>query len=139
MNKLILSGRPTRDPGISYLGDGDNQKIIAKFQMASNRIYKREGEPPADFLPIVAFGRQAKFIEQYVKKGMLIQITGPVRNNDYVNKDGQKVYGYQVIAESVEIMQSKGTEAEQPVDEDGYMQMPEGAEPPFEAAQKDEE
>lgn len=107
MNKLILSGRPTRDPEIFYTGEGDNQKTVARFTMASNRIYKRENEPTADFVPCVAFGRQAKVIEEYVKKGMLIQITGPLRNNDYINKDGQKVYSFQVIVESIEIMEKK--------------------------------
>lgn len=121
MNKLILSGRPTRDPEIIYSGEGESQKAVAKFTMASNRIYKRENEPTADFIPCVAFGRQAKFIEQYVRKGMLIQITGPLRNNDYTNKNGEKVYGFQVVAETVEIFENKqATQDEQPVDEDGY-------------------
>ena len=73
MNRLTLSGRPTRDPEITYTtGESENQKAIAKFTLASNRIYKREGEPSADFIPVVAFGRTAKFIEQYVRKGMRI-------------------------------------------------------------------
>lgn len=121
MNKLILSGRPTRDPEIFYTGEGDNQKIAARFTMASNRIHKREGYPEADFIPIVAFGRQAKFIESYIKKGILIQITGPLQNNDYTNKDGEKVYGFQVVAETVEIFEKKQAAQDEPqVDEEGY-------------------
>lgn len=121
MNKLILSGRPTREPEIIHTGEGDKQKTTAKFTMASNRIHKREGYPDADFLPIVAFGRTAKFIEAYVKKGMLIQITRPVQNNDYTNKDGEKVYSYQVVAETVEIYEKKQATQDAPaVDEEGY-------------------
>lgn len=135
MNKLILSGRPTRNPEIIYTGGGENQKAIAKFTLASNRIFKRENEPLADFIPCVAFGRQAKFIEQYVKKGMLIQITGPLRNNDYTNKDGQKVYSFQVVVESIEIMEKKGSghDVNSATDAEGYMTMTEEemAEMPF--------
>lgn len=125
MNKLILSGRPTRDPEIIYSGEGESQKAIAKFTMASNRIYKRENEPTADFIPCVAFGRQAKFIEQYVRKGMLIQITGPLRNNDYTNKEGQKVYGFQTVAESVEIMEKKENNQNPALDTEEFMNITE--------------
>lgn len=120
MNKLTLTARPTKDPGIIYTGEGEKQKVTAKFTAASNRIYKREGEADADFIPCVAFGRQAKFIEEYVKKGVLLLLTGPVRNNDYLNKEGVKVFGFQMIVESVELLEKKNSP---PVaDADGYMQ-----------------
>lgn len=139
MNRLILSGRPTRAPGISYVGeDAENQKAIAKFTIASNRIYKREGEPSADFIPVVAFVRQAKFIEQYVKKGMLILISGPLRNNDYTNRDGVKVYSFQMVAETVEILEKKGAAEEALADQEGYTPLDQETEVPFDH-QSDEE
>lgn len=139
MNRLTISGRPTRVPGISYTGEGENQKAIAKFTIASNRIYKKEGEPSADFIPVVAFGRKAEFIEQYVKKGMLILISGPLRNNDYTNKEGAKVYSFQMVAETVEILEKKGTDEEAPTDQDGYTHLDQETEVPFEQQQQDEE
>ena len=132
MNKLILSGRPTREPEILYSGEGENQKEIAKFTMASNRIFKRENEAAADFIPCVAFGRQARVIDQYLRKGMLIQITGPLRNNDYMDKNGRKVYSFQVIVESIEFMEKKSAEAEKAEDEFMNITEEEMAEMPFE-------
>lgn len=139
MNRLMLSGRPTKDPGISYTGEGENQKTIAKFTLASNRIYKREGEPSADFIPVVAFGRTAKFIEQYVRKGMLILISGPLRNNDYTNKEGAKVYSFQMVAETVEILEKKEADEETPTDQEGFTHIDQETEVPFEQKQDDEE
>lgn len=129
MNKLIVSGRPTRDPEIFYSGEGEKQKTVAKFTIASNRIFKREGDASADFIPVVAFGRQAKFIETYIRKGMLIQLTGPLRNNDYVNKEGEKRHSFQMVAETVEIFEKKNESQSQgsapEPDSEGYMQMTE--------------
>lgn len=125
MNKLILSGRPTREPEIKYSGEGERQTVVAKFTLASNRIFKRENEAAADFIPCVAFGRQAKFIEQYIRKGMQILITGPLRNNNYTNKDGNKVYSFQMVAETVEILEKKDSSSHPAPapDEDGYLHM----------------
>lgn len=126
MNKLILSGRPTREPVISYsASEGEKQKVVARFMMASNKIFVREGEASADFIPCVAFGKPAKFIEEYVKKGMLLLVTGALRNNDYVNKDGVKVYGFQLVVDTVEILEKKNENAQPAptVDENGYMHM----------------
>lgn len=126
MNKLILSGRPTKDPQIFYNGDDENQKMTAKFTLAANRMFKRENEPTADFIPCVAFGRQAKVIDQYVKKGMLVLITGRLTNNDYVNQDGVKVYSFQMIIDTIELLEKKDSSAAQPApDEDGYMHITE--------------
>lgn len=137
MNKLILTGRPTRDPQIIYTGEGEKQKMTAKLTLAVNRIFKRENEPTADFIPCVVFGRQAKVVEQYVRKGMLVLITGRLTNNDYINREGVKVYSFQMVVDTVELLESKNSNdapAPEPMtDEDGYMQITEEemAEMPF--------
>lgn len=129
MNKLILTGRPTKDPQIFYTGEGEKQKMTAKLTLAVNRIFKRENEPTADFIPCVAFGRQAKVVEQYVKKGMLVLITGRLTNNDYINREGVKVYSFQMIVDTVELLESKNSNdapAPEPMtDEEGYMHITE--------------
>ena len=111
MNKLILTGRPTTDPEIIYTEEEEKQKILAKFRLASNRIFVREGEATADFIPCIAFGKQAKLIEEYVKKGSRILVTGPIRNNDYTNKHGEKIYGFQMTIETIEFLEKKKSSA----------------------------
>lgn len=106
MNKVIFTARPTKTPEIRYSADG---KAVAKFDCAVNRTFKREGEPDADFFSCVAFGKIAETIEKYVSKGTKILIEGEVRNNNYTNKDGQKVYGTQILVNSFEFCESKGT------------------------------
>lgn len=127
MNQLILSGRPTREPEIIYSGSGERQCVIAKFTQAANRIYKREGEATADFIPCVAFGHTAKLIEKYVRKGTYILVRGRLANNDYINKEGVKVYSFQMIVEGVELLEKKNgnANAEGISDENGYMQITE--------------
>lgn len=133
MNRLIISGRPTDEPRIFYSGSGEEAKTIVRFTIASNRIFKKEGETNADFIPCVAFGKTAKTIETYVHKGSHILITGPLRNNNYEDKDGRKVYGYQMVTETVELLDKKKEQMEIPEDADGYLQIPEEmlAEMPF--------
>ena len=68
MNKVILVGRLTRDPEIRY-SQGANAMAIARFSIAVDRRFKREGEPDADFFNCSAFGKQAEFVERYLKQG----------------------------------------------------------------------
>ena len=89
MNKHVLTGRPTADPEISYFDKDGEQKMMAKFTLASNHMHDKD----ADFFRCVAFGKKADFVEKYVKKGMHLLITGPERNNNYKDKEGKTVYG----------------------------------------------
>lgn len=132
MNKFITIGRLPRDPEIRY-SQGANQTAIARFSLAVNRRFKREGEPDADFFNYTAFGKQAEFVEKYLKKGTKVVITGRVQNDNYTNKEGQKVYSVQVIVEEIEFAESKnaaGNTVSSPSGavEDGFMSIPEGAE-----------
>ena len=107
MNKVIVMGRLTRDPEISSSTSGT---VFARFNIAVDRKFKREGEPDADFFSCSAFGKVAEHIEKYFTKGIKVVVTGRLQNNNYTNKDGQKVYETKIIVEETEFCESKKTE-----------------------------
>lgn len=135
MNKVILMGRLTRDPSIRYT-QGENNTCVARYTLAVDRKYKREGEQAADFINCVAFGKTAEFTEKYLKQGTKIVITGRIQTGSYTNKDGNKVYTTDVIVEDCEFAESKNasqnTQPSQPepspTDADGFMNIPDGLE-----------
>lgn len=106
MQKFIAMGRLTRDPETRY-SQGENSTAITKFTLAIDRDFKRANEPDADFFSCVAFGKTAEAAERYLKQGTKIVIVGKVENNNYTNKDGQKVYGVQVRVEEWHFAESK--------------------------------
>lgn len=135
MNKWCAIGRLVRDPEVRY-SQGANATAIARFSIAVNRRFKREGEPDADFFSCVAFGKTAEFVEKYFKQGKQIGVVGRVENDNYTNKDGQKVYGTRVAIDecffcgSSDSNNGSGGEAQnaQPKpDKEGFMDIPEGA------------
>ena len=91
MNKVILMGRLTRDPEIRY-SQGNEQMAIARYTLAVDRRFNRNGEQTADFISCVAFGRSAEFAEKYLKQGTKIVATGRIQTGSYTNRDGNKVY-----------------------------------------------
>lgn len=124
MNKSIFIGRLVADPEIRYT-QGDNAMCIARYRLAVDRKYKRDGESEADFIPCLAFGKSAEFAEKYFRKGMKVAIEGRMQSGSYTNKDGVKVYTMDCVVESQEFCESKGTAQEQPqTGSDGFMQMP---------------
>ena len=107
MNKVILMGRPTRDPEIRY-SQGEQSTAVARYTIAVDRRFRRDGDQQtADFINCVAFGRQGEFAEKYFRKGIKIAITGRIQTGSYTNKDGQRVYTTDVVAENVEFAESK--------------------------------
>src|SRR5574344_2828799 len=88
MNKWCGTGRLTRDPELRQAGE----TAFAKFSIAVQRDFKRDGEPDADFLNCTIFGKRAEALSQYFSKGMKIEITGRIQTGSYTNKDGFKVY-----------------------------------------------
>lgn len=106
MNKTILTGRLTRNPEIRYTA-GANQMAVAHYTLAVDRLIKREGEPTADFIRCVAFGKTAEFSGKYLTKGTKIAVTGRIQTGSYTNRDGQKIYTTDVIVESQEFCESK--------------------------------
>ena len=106
MNKTILMGRLTRDPEVRYSA-GENAMAIARFTLAVNRRFRRDGEQNADFISCVAFGKTAEFIEKYITQGRQICISVRIQTGSYTNKDGQKVYTTEVVVEEVDFADSR--------------------------------
>ena len=96
MNKVILMGRLVRDPEIKYT-TANEPLAVARYTLAVDRKFKRQGEPEADFISCVAFGKSAVFIEKYVKKGQRIAVAGSLSTRNYEDKNGQKRYVTEVI------------------------------------------
>jgi len=111
MNKVILMGRLTREPDVRY-SQGENPMAIARYTLAVDRRFKRDGEQTADFIGCVAFARQAEFVEKYLHQGTKVVVTGRIQTGSYTNKDGQKVYTTDVVAEDHEFAESKSAAAE---------------------------
>ena len=106
MNKVILMGRLTRDPEVRY-SQGEQATAIARYTVAVDRRFKRDGEPTADFIPCVVFGRSAEFTEKYFRKGMQVAVSGRIQTGSYTNREGQKVYTTDVVVEEQEFAESK--------------------------------
>lgn len=111
MNKVILMGRLTKDPEVRY-SQGQNASAVAKFPLAVDRRFKQEGQPSADFINCVSFGKQAEFAEKYLRQGTKIAIVGRIQTGSYTNKDGVKVYTTDVVVEECEFAESKNANQE---------------------------
>ena len=106
MNKVILMGRLTRDPEVRY-SQGATSTAVARFSIAVDRRFKREGEPDADFFNCTAFGKQGEFVEKYLHKGTKVVLSGRIQNDNYTNKEGQQVYGTRIMVDEIEFAESK--------------------------------
>lgn len=137
MNLVILKGRLTRDPEVRY-SQGATPMATAKYSLAVDRKFKREGETSADFINCVAFGKQGEFAEKYLRQGTQILVKGRIQTGSYTNKDGKKVYTTDVVVEEHEFCESKGTSQSNnatqevqavkspfgPSDNEGFMSIP---------------
>jgi len=109
MNKVILMGRLTRDPDVRYT-QGESPAAIARYTLAVDRRFVRRDQQDAqtaDFIGIVAFGKAGEFAEKYLKKGTKVIVTGRIQTGSYTNKEGQKVYTTDIVAEDQEFAESK--------------------------------
>ena len=139
MNKVVLMGRLTRDPDIRYT-QGDKPMAIAKYTLAVDRRFKRDGEPTADFIPCTCFGKSAEFAEKYLRQGIKIAVSGRIQTGSYTNNDGNRVYTTDVMVEEQEFAESKnasqannnnssnnsGQPMPQNTSSDGFMNIPDG-------------
>lgn len=96
-------GRLVRDPDIR----NGNNMTVAKFTLAVDRRFKKEGAPTADFINFVAFGKTGEFVEKYLHKGTKVVASGELQNNNWTDKDGNKRYDMQIVVSSVEFAESK--------------------------------
>ena len=135
MNKVILMGRLTRDPEVRY-GAGENSTAVARYAIAVDRRFKRDGEQNVDFIGCVAFGRNAEFAEKYLRQGTKIVLTGRIQTGSYTNRDGQKVYTTDIVVEEQEFAENKAAgnggqnnysrPSAATSDTDGFMTIPDG-------------
>ncbi len=116
MNKVILMGRLTRDPDMR----GEGQGLVARYSLAVDRRFSRNEENNTDFINIVVFGKGAEFAQNYLKKGTKVLVTGRIQTGSYTNKEGQKVYTTDVIAEDQEFAESKNAAASNGGQSDTY-------------------
>lgn len=128
MNKYVAIGRLTKDPETRYTQE-QNPMAVSRYTLAVDRKFKRDGEPTADFISCVAFGKNGEFAEKYLRKGMKIAICGRIQTGSYTNKDGQKVYTTDVVVEEHDFCERKGQQSEQtpppaPTNPDDFMSVP---------------
>lgn len=130
MNKVVLMGRITRDIDVRQAGETS----VARFTVAVDRQVRKDannGQPTADFIGCVAFGKTAEFVSKYFSKGMKIALDGRIQTGSY-EKNGQKVYTTDIIAEHVEFCESKnggGNSGQATTQQnEGFMNIPDGVE-----------
>lgn len=130
MNKIILMGRLTKDPEVRYT-QSDKPLAIARYTLAVNRRFKREGEPEADFIPCVAFGKQGEFTEKYLSKGQLISVVGRLQVRNWEDKEGNRRITMEVIVEENYFAESKRDKTEEQPKQELYEADPNDEDLPF--------
>lgn len=100
MNKVVLMGRLTKDPEIRYTGMGE-PIAIARYTIAVNRPYKKDGQTQADFINIVSYRKAAEFIEKYFKKGQMIAIVGRLQVRSWDDSEGKRHWSTEVITDEI--------------------------------------
>ena len=117
----------------SIIVEIQNKTAVARYSIAVDRRFKQEGQPEADFFNLVSFGKAGEFVEKYLHKGTKIVIEGELHNNNYTNKDGQMVYGMNIVTRNIEFAESKSSQGTQDNPQpmpnnagDGFMNIPDG-------------
>jgi len=108
MNKVILLGNLARDPDIRY-SQGGEPMCVARYTVAVARRFKRDGEPDADFISCVSFGKQGEFVEKYLKKGMRVSLCGRLQVREYTDNSGQRKWSTDVVADEVTFGESRAS------------------------------
>lgn len=109
MNKAILMGRLTKDPEVRYSQSAEPIAVV-RYTLAVNRRFKRDNEPDADFIPCVVFGRAAEFAERYLKKGMMLAISGRIQVRSWDDQaTGQKRWSTEIVVEEQDFAESKAS------------------------------
>lgn len=115
MNKIMITGRLTRDPELRYTG---SNVPVCEFTIATNRPVNRDGEKVADFITCVAWRKLAENLSNYQRKGNLVGIVGSIRVDDYDKADGRKAYKTYVLADEVEFLESKKTAVDEKTEQE---------------------
>lgn len=123
LNRVVLVGRLTRDPDLRYTQNGT---AVANFTLAVNRPFtNQQGERDADFINCVIWRRPAENLANYMKKGSMVGVDGRIQSRTFEGKDGKTVYVTEVVADSVQFLDSKGSSPQQGAGS-GYDQQPSG-------------
>ena len=131
MNRVIMIGRLVKEHDIRY-SQGAPATCVARYTLAVDRKFKQEGQPTADFINCIAFGKLGEFAEKYLHKGVKIAVTGRIQTGSYKNKDGNTVYTTDVVVEEQEFCESKSQSNSQsqpaPSNDNSWMDIPDGIE-----------
>lgn len=106
MNKAILMGRLVSDPEVRY-SQGAEPLAVARYTLAVNRRFHRQGEQEADFIKVIAFGKAGEFAEKYFKKGQQVSIIGRIQVRSWDDNEGKKKWSTEVVAEEQYFADSK--------------------------------
>lgn len=131
MNKVILMGRLTKSPELKYL-QNENNTVMARYTLAVDRRYGKEKE--TDFISCVTFGKNAEFAEKYLHKGLKVAVSGRIQTGSYTDGDGNRIYTTNVVVEEHYFAEGRKlpeTDKKEKADTDGFMEVPEGEEIPF--------
>lgn len=104
INRVVLVGRLTKDPVLRKTAGGAS---VVSFTVACDRRVKTEGQPSADFINTVAWNKTADIVAQYTHKGSLVGVEGRIQTRSYDGADGKRVYVTEVVADSVQFLESK--------------------------------
>lgn len=120
LNKVLLQGRLVADPETRHTTNGT---AVSSFRLAVDRDFKNQnGEREADFINVVAWRNTAEFVSRYFQKGQMAVVEGRLQVRDYTNRDGNKRYITEVVANSIYFADSKPTTNEtggfEPLDDD---------------------
>lgn len=108
MNNVSLIGRLTKDPELRYTPSG---VAVARFTLAVNRTFKKEGEQQADFINVVTWRKTAENTANFLRKGSLAGVGGRIQTGSYDGQDGKKVFTVEVVAENVQFLEPKSTQS----------------------------
>ena len=108
INRVVLVGRLTKDPVLRKTTNGAS---VVSFTVACNRLFKQEGQPEADFINTVVWNKNADSVQQYTHKGSLVGVEGRIQTRSYDDQSGKRVYVTEVVADSVQFLESKSAAA----------------------------
>ena len=116
MNKVILMGRLTRDPEVRY-SQGAEPLAVARYSLAVNIRFKKQGESDADFIPCVAFGKNGEFTERYFRKGQMVSVVGRLQVRNWEDGEGRKRVTTEVVVEEQYFAENKNKSEEKNLSE----------------------
>lgn len=125
-NMVMMVGRLSKDVEVK-----EGSTMVAKYGIAVDRKFKRDGDPDADFFSCTCFGKTAEFAQKYLSKGKKILIIGELRNNNYTNKDGKVVYRDEIVVSQHEFVESKSAESTEKKEQNDFMPVSDDVELPF--------